>query len=274
MITVHPHQDDHPDATEEEERKTRTEEEEEKSKEDLIEMKPQFHPQNFILTVHLCQNDHPDATEEEKKYMRIQEENIGMVSKDLNHCKIYALGHINLSSPTRATHPQLLTPPLQVKKTRVKEENKENSVERKNGKLCSSISSENSTHFQLHFPTFMLTVHPHRDHGHPNATEVGSQHRILESQLLTQPSDTTEDEEKETRVGKTSNKNLIGMKERKRRFPTNLENLKHLYPQSYSSNSVIIIHLHRDWKHGYPRAIEATSQQKLPDPQPLTLPSK
>ena len=104
MITVHSHQDDHPDATEKEERKTRTEEEEEKSKEDLIEMKPQFHPQNFMLTVHLHQDDHPDATKEEKRKTRLKEENIGTVINDLNHCKIYAVEHISPSNPTRATH--------------------------------------------------------------------------------------------------------------------------------------------------------------------------
>ena len=30
-------------------------------------MKPQFHPQNFMLTAHLYQNDRPNATKEEKE---------------------------------------------------------------------------------------------------------------------------------------------------------------------------------------------------------------
>ena len=158
----------------------------------------------------------------------MKEENIGTVINDLNHYKIHAVEHISPSSHTRATHPQPLMPPLHAGKTRVREESKEDPIGMKNGRLCSSISFENSgqVHLQFHSSIFMLTVHLHqdRDHGHPNATKAVSQHEISDPQLLTPLPDTTEDEEKETKVGEISNKNLIGMKEGRWCSSTNLEN--------------------------------------------------
>ena len=74
----------------------------------------------------------------------------------------------------------------------------------------------------------MLTNHLHKDWDHAN---------------------TTEDEEKETRMDEISNKDLIGMTEGRWYSSTNLENQEHLYPQFHSPNSVISV---RDWDHDHP----------------------
>ena len=81
------------------------------------------------------------------------------------------------------------------------------------------------------------------------------------------PPNATEDKER-------NSEDLIRRKDEELCLPINLECSGHLSLQLYSLSFVRAVQPHQDGDRGHPDATEATSQQRILDPQPLTLPSE
>ena len=99
------------------------------------------------------------------------------------------------------------------------------------------------------------------------STNLNFLHGIPDSQSLMSPQNATEDK-------KRNSEDLIRRKDEELFLPINLECPGHLSRQLYSLSLVRAVHHHQDGDRGHPDATEATSQQRILDPQPLTLPSE